>query len=155
MINAKLGEKRECAACAVKFYDLNKKPPVCPKCGAVYVPPKETAKGRKTLAKAPPKPAKKPVKKAAILDGGEDIALEGFEDVELGDDAENAIEEIDDLEEDVDSLSELEDREVVEDRVNSDDVDEEVLIEEIEADDSLVDSLEDVEDDEEDDEDDK
>ena len=33
---AKLGTKRECRSCDAKFYDLNKEPPVCPKCGAVY-----------------------------------------------------------------------------------------------------------------------
>ena len=32
-----LGTKLTCQSCEVKFYDLNKKKPVCPKCGAEYV----------------------------------------------------------------------------------------------------------------------
>jgi uncharacterized protein (TIGR02300 family) len=31
-----LGAKRQCQSCATKFYDLNKDPIVCPKCGAVF-----------------------------------------------------------------------------------------------------------------------
>jgi uncharacterized protein (TIGR02300 family) len=31
-----LGTKRLCANCGAKFYDLNKDPIHCPKCGAVY-----------------------------------------------------------------------------------------------------------------------
>jgi uncharacterized protein (TIGR02300 family) len=32
-----LGTKRLCAGCGAKFYDLNKDPILCPKCGVVYV----------------------------------------------------------------------------------------------------------------------
>jgi uncharacterized protein (TIGR02300 family) len=31
-----LGTKRLCASCGAKFYDLNKDPIICPKCGTVY-----------------------------------------------------------------------------------------------------------------------
>jgi len=31
-----LGSKRQCMSCGAKFYDLNKEPAVCPKCGTVY-----------------------------------------------------------------------------------------------------------------------
>jgi uncharacterized protein (TIGR02300 family) len=31
-----LGAKRQCQSCATKFYDLNKDPIVCPKCGTVF-----------------------------------------------------------------------------------------------------------------------
>jgi len=31
-----LGAKRQCQSCATKFYDLNKDPILCPKCGAVF-----------------------------------------------------------------------------------------------------------------------
>ena len=34
MPKADLGEKRVCGECGAKFYDLNKDPIVCPKCGA-------------------------------------------------------------------------------------------------------------------------
>ncbi|NBR51687.1 MAG: TIGR02300 family protein [Alphaproteobacteria bacterium] len=38
MVDPKLGTKRVCEACGAKFYDLNKSPAVCPKCGHVYDP---------------------------------------------------------------------------------------------------------------------
>jgi uncharacterized protein (TIGR02300 family) len=31
-----LGAKRQCQSCATKFYDLNKVPIVCPKCGTIF-----------------------------------------------------------------------------------------------------------------------
>ncbi|QDH13640.1 TIGR02300 family protein [Formicincola oecophyllae] len=34
MANEELGLKRTCVECGVRFYDLNRIPPVCPKCGA-------------------------------------------------------------------------------------------------------------------------
>ena len=36
MTKPELGTKRLCASCDAKFYDLNKDPIHCPKCGAVY-----------------------------------------------------------------------------------------------------------------------
>lgn len=38
MVDPKLGTKRVCEACEAKFYDLNKSPIVCPKCGHVHDP---------------------------------------------------------------------------------------------------------------------
>ncbi|HLM40848.1 MAG TPA: TIGR02300 family protein [Microvirga sp.] len=36
MAKPELGLKRQCMSCGAKFYDLNKDPAVCPKCGAAY-----------------------------------------------------------------------------------------------------------------------
>lgn len=36
MAKPELGMKRQCQSCAAKFFDLNKNPIVCPKCGAVF-----------------------------------------------------------------------------------------------------------------------
>jgi uncharacterized protein (TIGR02300 family) len=33
---SELGTKRLCASCGAKFYDLNKSPPLCPKCGTLF-----------------------------------------------------------------------------------------------------------------------
>src|SRR5262245_66619614 len=44
-----LGTKRICASCSAKFYDLNKDPIGCPKCGAVY----EFVLARPTRAQQP------------------------------------------------------------------------------------------------------
>ncbi|MDR1828353.1 MAG: TIGR02300 family protein [Methylobacteriaceae bacterium] len=37
MARPELGIKRQCKHCDAKFYDLNRDPIVCPKCGHVYV----------------------------------------------------------------------------------------------------------------------
>ena len=31
------GRKIHCRSCGAKFYDLNRKPPICPHCGAEYI----------------------------------------------------------------------------------------------------------------------
>ena len=37
MAKPELGTKRLCGSCGAKFYDLNKEPIVCPKCGTTFV----------------------------------------------------------------------------------------------------------------------
>ncbi len=36
MAKAELGSKHQCQNCGAKFFDLNKNPIVCPKCGTVF-----------------------------------------------------------------------------------------------------------------------
>lgn len=36
MAKPELGLKRQCMSCGAKFYDLNRDPAVCPKCGTAY-----------------------------------------------------------------------------------------------------------------------
>ncbi len=36
MAKPELGAKRQCQACGAKFFDLNKDPIVCPKCGTLF-----------------------------------------------------------------------------------------------------------------------
>ena len=36
MAKPELGAKHQCQTCATKFFDLNRDPVVCPKCGAVF-----------------------------------------------------------------------------------------------------------------------
>jgi len=38
MAKPEWGAKRHCAACGVRFYDLNRDPIACPECGAVFTP---------------------------------------------------------------------------------------------------------------------
>ena len=38
MAKADLGTKRACLACGMKFYDFNRKPILCPGCGAAFDP---------------------------------------------------------------------------------------------------------------------
>ena len=36
MANPGWGKKRKCQNCSAKYYDLQKEPAICPKCGTVY-----------------------------------------------------------------------------------------------------------------------
>ncbi len=36
MAKPELGAKRQCQSCATKFYDFNRDPILCPKCGAAF-----------------------------------------------------------------------------------------------------------------------
>ncbi len=36
MAKPELGSKRQCQSCGAKFFDLNKDPISCPKCGAIF-----------------------------------------------------------------------------------------------------------------------
>ncbi len=44
MAKPELGGKRLCQSCATKFYDLNRDPIICPKCGAHFIVPVLTAR---------------------------------------------------------------------------------------------------------------
>lgn len=50
MPKADLGEKQLCPNCAAKFYDLNKRPAVCPKCGTAFDPGDEVVKLKRVKA---------------------------------------------------------------------------------------------------------
>ena len=60
--NPALGTKRLCASCGAKFYDLNKDPIQCPKCGAVYEIVMATRPGRAPgpVTARPPVPQEAP-----------------------------------------------------------------------------------------------
>ena len=63
MAKPELGTKRLCANCGAKFYDLNKDPIHCPKCGAVYEVVVATRPVRLEAARAtarPPVPEEAP-----------------------------------------------------------------------------------------------
>jgi uncharacterized protein (TIGR02300 family) len=48
-----LGLKRQCMSCGAKFYDLNKDPAVCPKCGAAYQATAMSRAAAPVVARAP------------------------------------------------------------------------------------------------------
>ncbi len=103
MVSDELGTKRTCPSCSSRFYDLNKTPIVCPKCGQNFMaeallPSK--ADGPVAKAKAVPKPVEKVeedeldesdtlVSLEDLDDGADDVdddETAGIEDVELDDD---------------------------------------------------------------------
>ncbi len=73
MTHPKYGHRYTCFSCSVKFYDLGKEEPVCPKCGA-------------DQRKAPKKPSAKSAKPAVIPDYDNDEAEEDTDSDSEGDD---------------------------------------------------------------------
>jgi uncharacterized protein (TIGR02300 family) len=47
-----LGEKQTCPSCGAKFYDLSKRPAICPKCRTAFDPADETVRLRRTRTRA-------------------------------------------------------------------------------------------------------
>ena len=98
MAKAELGMKLTCESCGARFYDLNKQPGICPKCGAANARPvifkasRRTAEDREKAAavKAPPP--------AAVADDEDVAAVETDDD----DEDEGVIEDTSDLGEDDD-----------------------------------------------------
>jgi uncharacterized protein (TIGR02300 family) len=76
-----LGSKRQCLSCASKFYDLNKDPIICPKCGAVF-----QVTAAKTRAEPAQVRASEP-EQAEVEPAAADAEVVSLDDVEA---AENA-----------------------------------------------------------------
>src|SRR5690242_4929077 len=95
MAKPELGMKRVCVSCSTRFYDLQKSPAICPKCGTEQ--PIEQPRPRRTGGGnvAEDKRVKKPVP------AGEDVDV----DVDVPEDeSEDVLEETDDLEDDADAI---------------------------------------------------
>ena len=90
MAKADLGIKLFCDSCGARFYDLNKTPGICPKCGTANARPVIFKASRRVAETPEPKKVEPPLKPKDNLG---DI-----------DDGENAIEDTSDLgnDEDVD-----------------------------------------------------
>jgi uncharacterized protein (TIGR02300 family) len=99
-----LGAKRHCQSCATKFYDLNKDPIVCPKCGTIF----QVA----ALSRAP----------ARVAEEEPEVEKEGVETVSLDEveEGENAAEAID-VEDDVEIDADAEDDTFLEEEEGEDD----------------------------------
>jgi uncharacterized protein (TIGR02300 family) len=90
-----LGTKRLCASCGAKFYDLNKDPIICPKCGTVYEVAAVAPRGRSDTPRAAPQAAEPEVPEPqeaefvtleeadAEVEGAKKSPAEGVEDVEI------------------------------------------------------------------------
>ena len=121
MAKPELGTKRLCAGCGAKFYDLNKDPITCPKCGTVYevavVAPRgrpDAAAARAAAAQAAePEPESQEAEFVSLEEadaeaegGAKKAPAEGVEDVEDvevegGDDDSTFIEETEEEDTDV------------------------------------------------------
>ena len=94
MAKPELGTKRVCVSCGAKFYDLQKNPAICPKCGTEQPAelPRARRGGNVTEEKRPKKPA------PGVEDA--DVEVEAAEDEE----AEDVLEDTSDLEDDADTI---------------------------------------------------
>lgn len=100
MGKADLGEKLTCSDCGARYYDLNKTPALCPKCGAENARPKVFKTKKAEAAIKPTKDEPKPKKTSDDEDDIEDI--EDIEDVE--DDDDDILSDDDDDDDDVGSV---------------------------------------------------
>lgn len=90
MVKAEWGQKRVCANCGARYYDMKKATPVCPSCNTAYDPESAMRSRRSRSA------ASKPAPESAV---SEDMIA----DVPVaGDDAEDGLlEDVEELSEDV------------------------------------------------------
>ena len=91
---AEWGTKRVCPSCATKYYDLQRTPIVCPRCGAAF-DPDAVLRSRRTRTTTAERPAQAP---AAIRppseanEEGEDLADDDEElDEEFSDDGDDSL----------------------------------------------------------------
>lgn len=66
-----LGGKLTCAACSVRFYDLNRSPAVCPKCGASQ-PALKPRVYSKPVSSQSWRPRRQPIPVAAVAEVADD-----------------------------------------------------------------------------------
>jgi uncharacterized protein (TIGR02300 family) len=107
-----LGTKRQCQNCGAKFFDLNKDPIICPKCGTIF-----------QGAGARVRPAAKPEEEDTELPAPAGVDIVSLDEVEAGEEkaAEPAVDDIDVEEADDDAPDDpfLEEEEEVDDDVSN------------------------------------
>ena len=107
MTKAELGTKRLCANCSARYYDLNKTPITCPKCGAPFEVVATTTQkrfGQRAIVSQPEvEPKEAPSESELISEGA------GTEDVETDETAKDDPEDtlIGEVEEEVTDVSEI------------------------------------------------
>jgi len=105
VVKASWGTKRTCQNCAARFYDLNKNPIKCPKCGREHDREDfvKVRRGRGTAAAAAGSAAAAAAAKLALAKNKkvEDAALDDEADIDADDDA---LEDTDDLGDETDDI---------------------------------------------------
>lgn len=105
MAKPELGQKRTCQSCSAKFYDMNRAPIVCPKCGASFDP-----EALMKLRRGKPVPA--PVAKPVPVDEPEPAEAEEADgdDTEDEEEDEAVMEDTSELGQDSDDVDEVVDK---------------------------------------------
>lgn len=102
MLLPERGAKRICGSCGIKFYDMNKSPILCPKCGTEHDPLAGLKLKRSSVPANEPAKARPSAKPAVVADD-DDLDDDDDEDEE----DESLIEDTSDIGDDDDDLSEV------------------------------------------------
>lgn len=120
MAKVELGAKRQCQNCGAKFFDLNKDPIVCPKCGTIFQG--TAARVQRAAQKEEPEeveaaaPAGVELVSLEEADAGEEkVAAAADEDIEVEDDEAAADTFLEEEEEDDDDVAALIDGDIAND----------------------------------------
>ncbi|MEJ0023281.1 MAG: TIGR02300 family protein [Alphaproteobacteria bacterium] len=76
MAKAELGDKQVCPNCGAKFYDLGKRPAVCPKCANAFDPMDEAIRLKRVRTRPPAYEEEEEVKKPAAEGDDDEEAVE-------------------------------------------------------------------------------
>lgn len=82
MAKPELGTKRLCSGCGAKFYDLNKDPILCPKCGTAFVVSTPVSRRADTAAAAAAAAAAAKSKEAVVEPETQDAEFVSLEDAD-------------------------------------------------------------------------
>lgn len=100
MTKAELGIKRLCPNCGAKYYDLNKDPILCPRCGTAFEPPvaksRAQAKAAEIEEEETETEAAAPAEFVSLEEADEETSESGAVKTDLGDDDDEEIEGDDD-----------------------------------------------------------
>jgi uncharacterized protein (TIGR02300 family) len=120
-----LGLKRQCMSCGAKFYDLNKDPAVCPKCGTVFQAVAMSRVAAPAVARAPAAPADdesdveatgpEMVSLEEVEAGEADKSLPLDDDIDVGDEVADDDTFLEEEEEGEDDVSDLIDGDIEDD----------------------------------------
>ena len=114
MVDPKLGTKRVCESCGAKFYDLNKQPVTCPKCGHSFDPMAAFVKSEPLREIEPA--VEEDDEEDELESETEEISLDDMDDG-IGDDDD------DDADDETQALAEFEDDDALLDDEDEDDED--------------------------------
>ena len=120
MVKPELGSKRQCLSCGTKFFDLNKTPILCPKCGAVFQATQPSRAAQRAAA-AEDEDSVEPEAGAEVVsleDADADAAPEKVDtadDIEIEDDEPADDTFLEEEEEDDDDVSDLIDGDIEDD----------------------------------------
>ena len=110
MAKPELGTKHQCQNCGAKFFDLNKDPIICPKCGTVF-----------QGATARTRPTAKPEEEEAELSTPAGVEVVSLDEVEAGEEKAAAEPVVDDLDVEDDAEEDAADDPFLEEEEEDDD----------------------------------